>query len=149
VRAVDSRYRTIRSGSGRALAGLSEGGYGALNIGIHHPGEFRVLESWSGYQRADDAGSVFGHRAALLRRNSPQTTVLAAAPALRRAHTTIWFYSGSGDRDLAQNTRFAQLLAGLRLRHRFFVVRGGHNWALWRGNAARAYLAASRGLRGA
>ena len=34
VRAVDQRYRTIANGSGRALAGLSEGGYGALNIGL-------------------------------------------------------------------------------------------------------------------
>ena len=32
VRAVDGRYRTIRSGAARALAGLSEGGYGALNM---------------------------------------------------------------------------------------------------------------------
>jgi enterochelin esterase-like enzyme len=149
VQQVDARYRTIRSGSARALAGLSEGGYGALNIGIHHPGEFRVLESWSGYQRADDIGAIFGHRAALLRQNSPEATVAASAAALRRAHTTIWFYSGTGDRELAQNRDFAQQLTGLRLRHRFFVVRGGHNWALWRGNAARAYLAASKGLRGA
>jgi enterochelin esterase-like enzyme len=149
VHQVDARYRTIRSGSARALAGLSEGGYGALNIGIHHPGEFRVLESWSGYQRADDIGAIFGHRAALLRQNSPEATVAASAAALRRAHTTIWFYSGTGDRELAQNRDFAQQLTGLRLRHRFFVVRGGHNWALWRGNAARAYLAASKGLRGA
>ena len=73
----------------------------------------------------------------------------ASAAALRRAHTTIWFYSGTGDRELAQNRSFAQQLTSLGLRHRFFVVRGGHNWALWRGNAARAYLAASRGLRGA
>ena len=53
--AVDRRYRTIRSGSGRAIGGLSEGGYGALNIGLHHPGRFRVIESWSGYQRADSS----------------------------------------------------------------------------------------------
>ena len=89
------------------------------------------------------------HRAALLRQNSPEATVAGSAAALRRAHTTIWFYSGTGDRELAQNRDFAQQLTGLRLRHRFFVVRGGHNWALWRGNAARAYLAASKGLRGA
>ena len=37
VRAIDARYRTIRSGAGARVAGLSEGGYGALNIGIHHP----------------------------------------------------------------------------------------------------------------
>ena len=37
VRTVDRRFRTIPGGRGRALAGLSEGGYGALNIGLHHP----------------------------------------------------------------------------------------------------------------
>lgn len=149
VRAVDARFRTIRSTAARGLAGLSEGGYGAFNIGLHHPGEFRVLESWSGYERADDIGSIFGHRAALLVHNSPLDTLAAAAPALRRAHTFFWFYSGSDDRFLPQNAAFAAELARRGLAHRFFVVRGGHNWALWRGNAARAMLAASRRLRGA
>src|SRR5204863_4119909 len=60
VRAIDARYRTIQAGAGRALAGLSEGGYGALNIGLAHPGLFRVLESWSGYERADPLRSIFG-----------------------------------------------------------------------------------------
>ncbi len=130
IRAVDARYRTIPTGRARALAGLSEGGYGALNIGLHHPREFQVLESWSGYERADDIGSVFGHRPALLRANSPERTIFRRASALRREHTVIWFYSGNGDQELAQNRRFARTLAGLGLRHRFFVVRGGHNWAL-------------------
>src|SRR5581483_7800833 len=94
VRAVDARFRTIPRGSARALAGLSEGGYGALNIGLHHPGEFRVLESWSGYEQADDIASIFGRNAASLRANSPAATLPSAAPALRRAHTFVWFYSG-------------------------------------------------------
>lgn len=47
VNAIDARYRTIASGAWRGLVGLSEGGYGAMNIGLHHPGEFRLLESWS------------------------------------------------------------------------------------------------------
>lgn len=144
VHAIDARYRTIRRGSARVLAGLSEGGYGAFNIGIHHPGEFGVLESWSGYEKADDLGSIFGHRAALLRRNSPLDTLTAAAKALRRAHTFFWFYSGSGDRFQPQNAAFAKLLARDGLAHHYYVVRGGHNWALWRGNAARALLVASR-----
>jgi enterochelin esterase-like enzyme len=148
VRAVDARYRTIRDQAGRALVGLSEGGYAALNIGLHHPGEFRVLESWSGYERADDIGSIFGHRSSLLRRNSPLLTLSEAAPALRRAGTYLWFYSGTDDRRRAQNISFAADLAQLHLPHRFFVVRGGHNWALWRGNAARALLALSRRLHG-
>jgi enterochelin esterase-like enzyme len=148
VRAVDRRYRTIAAGRARALVGLSEGGYGAFNIGLHHPGEFRVLESWSGYEHADDVGSVFGHQPARLRANSPAFTLGAAAPALRRSHTYLWFYSGTDDRFRSQNAAFASALGRADLAHRFFLVRGGHNWALWRGNAARAMLAASRRLVG-
>lgn len=148
VAAIDRRYRTIRSPAGRALMGLSEGGYGAINIAIHHPREFRVIESWSGYQVADDLGTIFGHRSNLLTANTPLDTLSAAAPTLRAAHTYFWFYSGTDDRFRKQNATFAVELAKAHIPHRFFLVRGGHNWALWRGNAARAYLAASRRLVG-
>jgi len=147
VRAVDARYRTIRAGWARALVGLSEGGYGALNIGVHHPGEFRVLESWSGYVRADDIASIFGKRQAVLRWNSPALTFPAAAAALRAAHTFVWFYSGSVDKSLLpQNREFEQELSRLRIGSHFAVVRGGHDWALWRGQAAKALLAACKRL---
>jgi enterochelin esterase-like enzyme len=108
-----------------------------------------VLESWSGYERADDIGSVFGHRSSLLARNSPSLTLATAAPALRRAHTFLWFFSGTDDKFRTQNAAFAAALQNDHLPYRFFLVRGGHNWALWRGNAARAMLAASRRLVGA
>ena len=146
VDAVDHRYRTVPRGSARILAGLSEGGYGAVNIGLHHPGEFATIESGSGYMVADDLGAIFGHRPRLLTRNTPLDTLAAAAPALRRGHVFVWFYSGSDDRFRPQNAAFAGALAADGIAHRFRVVRGGHNWALWRGNAADAYLAASRHL---
>jgi enterochelin esterase-like enzyme len=149
VNAVDHRYRTIRRGSARVLAGLSEGGYGAINIAIHHPGEFGTVESWSGYMKADDLGSIFGQRRALLSANTPLNTISAAAPPLRKAHTFFWFYTGRDDTFRAQNLRFAEELRTLHIPHLFYVVRGGHNWALWRGNAARAYVAASRNVRAA
>ncbi|HVW89479.1 MAG TPA: alpha/beta hydrolase-fold protein [Gaiellaceae bacterium] len=149
VRAIDARYRTIRSAAGRALGGLSEGGYGSLNIGLHHPGEFRVLESWSGYERADPVRAVFGSGdPSALRRNSPLLTLPRHATELRRDRVRFWFYTGTGDPLRRQNAEFAAELRRLRLPFTYYVVRGGHNWALWRGNAARAYLAASRGLRG-
>lgn len=146
VHAIDSRYRTIRESWARGIGGLSEGGYGALNIAIHHPGEFGVVESWSGYAVADNLGSIFGHRPSLLRWNTPLSTLPKAARALRRAHTFFWLYTGRGDAFLKQNRAFASLLAREHLAHRFRVVHGGHNWALWRGNAGYAYLAASRHL---
>jgi len=146
VRAIDARFRTIRAPWARGIAGLSEGGYGAINIAIHHPREFGLVESWSGYETADNVPSIFGGRASLLARNTPLKTIAAAAGALRRTHTFFWLYSGANDRFLAQNERFVRLLAASGIAHRFRVVRGGHNWALWRGNAAFAYLAASRHL---
>ena len=146
VRAVQSRYRTTKA---RAIGGLSEGGYGAINIALHHPREFKVVESWSGYQRADPVPSVFGKDQRLLRRNSPQLTIGRVAPLLRRLHVYFWMYSGTGDRELQQNDAFAATLGRLHIRHRYFVVHGGHDWALWRGQAANAYLAASRRLHGA
>ena len=148
VRAVDRRYRTIPSGSARALAGLSEGGYGALNIGFHHPREFRVLESWSGYVHADDLRSVFGGRRSVLRWNTPFFRLPHVRRTMLRAHTFVWFYSGTHDSLLPQNRAFAAALTRAGVPHRFFVVRGGHNWALWRGQAARAMLAAGRRVGG-
>jgi enterochelin esterase-like enzyme len=146
VRAVDARFRTIRAGWGRGIGGLSEGGYGAINIAIHHPGEFGLVESWSGYQRADNLPSIFGGSRRLLTYNSPLDTITRVAPALKRAHTFFWLYTGTDDRFRTQNQAFVQELATVGLAHRFRIVHGGHNWALWRGNAADSYLAASRHL---
>ena len=138
VAAIDARFRTIPTGAGRALAGLSEGGYGALNIGLHHPNEFRVLESWSGYERADDLASIFGRRPTLLAYNSPNAELPKVAAALRRDRTYVWFYSGSTDPLRKQNTAFARELARYRIPHDYYLVRGGHNWAIWRGQAEAA-----------
>jgi enterochelin esterase-like enzyme len=147
VRAVDARFRTIRRASGRAIGGLSEGGYGAIDIALHHPREFSVVESWSGYQLADPIRSIFGRDTARLTANSPLLQVVHTAKALRRAHTYFWFYSGTDDKLLRQNRRFAAALGRLNIPHRFLVVRGGHNWALWRGSASVSLLAAMRHLR--
>src|SRR4029079_16359897 len=90
-----------------------------------------------------------GPRRSLRDANRPSLTLAGAAPALRRAHTFVWFYSGNHDHFFKQNAAFATALTQAGIAHRFFVVRGGHNWALWRGNASRALLAASRRLVGA
>jgi enterochelin esterase-like enzyme len=146
VRAIDARYRTIRSAAGRALGGLSEGGYGALNIGLHHPGEFRVLESWSGYTKADDILAIFGHHHSRLAANTPQALVPSAASALRRRDMFIWFYSSREDRLFGQNVAFARELHRFGVQHRFLIVDGGHTWRAWRANFPAALVAASRRL---
>lgn len=146
VKAIDSRYRTIANGAGRAVGGLSEGGYASLNIGLHHPTAFRVLESWSGYEKADDIKSIFGGRPELLAHNSPQVTLPKVAAQLRREHAYVWFYTGRSDTLKGQNERFAAELARLRIDHRFFISDGGHTWRIWRDNAWAAVEVASAHL---
>jgi enterochelin esterase-like enzyme len=148
VNAVDSRYRTIADRSGRAIAGLSEGGYGALNIAFQHPDEFGVVESWSGYERAAKIRSIFGRDSLKLDANSPFLTLHRVARTLRRERTFIWFYTGHGDQDARENQAFAADLKRQRVPHTFLEPSGGHNWALWRGEATAAYLAAARRLAG-
>jgi enterochelin esterase-like enzyme len=147
VRAVDARFRTIRSARGRAIGGLSEGGYGAIDIALHHPHEFSVVESWSGYERPDKIRSIFGADLAGLAANDPRRLLPRVAPTLRRLGTFLWFYSGSTDPLHLQNAAFADQLMRLHVPHQYFLVYGGHNWALWRDNARGAYLAAALRLR--
>jgi enterochelin esterase-like enzyme len=146
IRAIDTHYRTIARGADRALGGLSEGGYASLNIGLHHPSEFRVLESWSGYEKADNVKSIFGGRAGLLGHNSPMLTLPKVASRLRREHAFVWLYTGSTERLRRENERFAAELTRFRIRHRFFIVDGGHTWRLWRNNAWAAMQVASAHL---
>jgi len=146
VRAIDSRYRTIASRQGRGIAGLSEGGYGALNIALQHPGEFSLVESWSGYERAAQNHSIFGRQLEGLAANTPLERVAATAATLRRNRAYFWFYSGTDDPLRLQNREFASALTAARIGHTYLELRGGHNWALWRGMAARSYVVAARRL---
>ena len=59
---------------------------------------------------------------------------------MRRAHVHFWFYSGTDDPLRFENRQFADELKRLHVAHRYLVLRGGHNWALWRGQATRSLL---------
>lgn len=146
VHAIDSTYRTIPSAAGRAIAGLSEGGYGAINIALHHPGEFHVVESWSGYERAPRIPSIFGAAGQRLAANTPLARLPKVAHALRHAHVFFWFYSGTDDPFHRQNREFSRELTEARVPHDYLEVSGGHNWAVWRGNVESSLLAASTRL---
>jgi enterochelin esterase-like enzyme len=146
VKVIDATYRTVPGGSGRGIAGLSEGGYGALNIGLHHPAEFSLMESWSGYMTADSMPAVFGRSPGNLAYNSPARWIRTVARDARARHSYIWFYCGSGDPLVGQNRAFAAELRGLGIAHQFFVVPGSHTWVLWRGQLAQALITASERL---
>jgi enterochelin esterase-like enzyme len=66
VPAVDQRYRTLADRTHRALGGMSGGGFGALNIGLHHVDEFATLVIALPYDDLNDSvGILDGNRAAI------------------------------------------------------------------------------------
>ena len=109
VRVVDSRFRTIANRRGRAIVGVSAGGYGAAAIGFNHLDKYSSIESWSGYfvptdptgQAKLDRGSQAANDRASL-----HTLVKTSVPEIKEAHPFFAFYVGRGDsRFLAENVR--------------------------------------------
>lgn len=73
---VDSTYRTIASREGRAINGLSMGGYGGLTLGLRHPDLFCSIGSHSGALAfAKNAGERLRSNQELpARKNQPSDT---------------------------------------------------------------------------
>jgi S-formylglutathione hydrolase FrmB len=132
--AIDKRFRTIRSRSGRALIGLSAGGFGATVLGLHHLGRFSVVESWSGYfHPTDPTGTQALARGTL---TSAHNLISELKADEQRRPTFFGFYVGDGDRRfLAENLQLNRELDAAHVRHLFAVYSGGHTTKLWEAHA--------------
>ncbi|HSS81406.1 MAG TPA: alpha/beta hydrolase-fold protein [Gaiellaceae bacterium] len=136
---VDAHFRTIGGRRGRALVGLSAGGYGAVLLALHRLDAFSVIESWSGYfhptdpsgLHALDLGSATANRDA-----SAHTFVRSLRRAFTRRPTFFGFYVGQqDDRFRDENVQLHRELAAARVPHVFELYRGGHEQALWNRHA--------------
>jgi enterochelin esterase-like enzyme len=135
---VDSLYRTLPTRAGRAIVGLSAGGFGAMHLGLAHLGTFAVIESWSGYFHPTDPT---GTKAVDLGAGDDvHQQLLVTRARLQRLHTTIAFYVGDADsRFLAENRQLNLELSESRVAHVFRVYSGGHEQQLWQ-RYAKAWL---------
>src|SRR5579863_7373683 len=128
-RVVDARFRTIRSRIGRALIGISAGGYGAMQLALHHLDEFSVVESWSGYFHPTDPTGTKTLDLGSAARNA-QADVHLVLPTVRKklraTQTFIAFYSGRSDwRFFDENETLNQELSEAGVAHVFRAYRGG------------------------
>jgi enterochelin esterase-like enzyme len=141
---IDRRYATLADRRHRALSGLSMGGYGAVNIALHHLKLFSVAESWSGYFTQTPTGPFVHATRAELAAASPAHVVPALAPDIRRRGLRLWLYQGNHDDVPVSAMRaFAREVRGAGATVRADVYRGGHNWGLWRPRVPRALILAS------
>lgn len=133
-RYVDAHFRTIANRSGRAIVGVSAGGYGAMMLGLNHLDTYAVIESWSGYfHPTDPTGTQALDR-------GPPAVVRRLIPQLRRDRlrrpTFVGFYVGNGDtRFRSENMRLDRDLRAAGVPHLFTVYRGAHETSLWRRHA--------------
>ena len=144
---VDKRYRTIQSRYGRAIAGLSMGGYGAIKFGLKNPSTFAFAGSMSGALApatwtADDLKNlktiydslppVFGAAGSDVRKaNDIFQMVQGMSPA--RVAALPYFYLDSGTEDFffEGNHRFAELLREKKIPHEYRELPGDHSWQFW------------------
>lgn len=134
VHAVDARWATIRDRADRGIAGISEGGYGAVNLALRHLPLFGVFESWSGYFVQTPTESFRDASAALLRANSPTLYVAGLRAQLQRYPERGFVYRGAGDRTTtaADQAAFVSRLRAAGGRVAAATYPGTHTWRLWR-----------------
>jgi enterochelin esterase-like enzyme len=147
---ADAHLSTSPSPRGRALEGLSAGGFGAVDIGLRHPGIFGTLGSWAGYFTPVFHDGPFAHATpAVLAAHDPELLVRRDARRLRR--DGVRFYISTGDDHGAIRSRwsvsFAHELHLLRLRHVLWVSPPDLRRIYWRATmpSALAYAVAPLG----
>ncbi len=91
---VDRMLPTVATRAGRAVAGDSMGGYGAMNVALGHPQRFAVVESWLGFF------------------NGLSGELRTAQPTIAREGLRAFVYGAVSDRiaDPLENAPFARAL---------------------------------------
>ncbi len=144
---VDKRYRTIQSRYGRAIAGLSMGGYGAIKYGLKYPATFAFAGSMSGafgvtrYTDKEMGGSnlepfmkTFGPVGSETRKTNDVFEITRGLSPARVA-SLPYFYFDCGTEDAAQhflpNRELSELFLEKKIPHEYRELPGNHSWQYW------------------
>lgn len=137
---IDTHYRAIPDRRDRIILGISEGGYGAMNLGLKHHNEYGTIVSISGYFKADPDEVVpgndpWGHDWALMAANSP-LDYLHRLAGLR--DTNILILDSRQDGGYTRKAiRFAHALTRWYIPHTLILQQApnalvAHYWPYWR-----------------
>ncbi len=136
VKYVDQKYRTIPSPAYRGSGGLSMGGFGAMNIAVHHPDVFGSVIALGGYYLAE--GGVWGNDTAYIRDNSP-FEILPSDKSAWKLH----MYIGAATKDqpyYGYTLQFVHELNRLRIPYRLDIQNGFHSWQVWQVQMYNAFM---------
>jgi len=133
---TDSHYRTIKKPSGRAITGLSMGGYGALYIGMKHSDSFGAAGSMSGgvdlcfKPKSFEKSKVLGEFTANTKRWSDYS-IANVLNQLRGRSLAIIFDCGESDFFIENNRALDKKMTAKGIAHQYTERAGGHTWEYW------------------
>jgi enterochelin esterase-like enzyme len=129
---VDSHYRTIVQPAARAIMGMSQGGYCAAILALHHPDVFGTSISFSGYFHAgvvgDNSARPFGGNQQALNAGSPDVVVGQLARPIRTSLYFIVIAQPSQALYGSQADQFNRLLAVDGYPHLAIAAAEPHGW---------------------
>lgn len=142
---VDEHLPTIRTPQARAIEGLSAGGFGAVDIGLRHPGMFGTLGSWGGYFAPTFRDGPFAHATReFLAAHDPSLLVRSRAAVGVRFYLSIGGSHGGVPR--RWTIQFAHELTTLHLPHELWLLPRAEQGHFWRATVESALEYAARGF---
>ena len=159
---VQQRYRTIETRFGRAIAGLSMGGYGAIKFGLKSPQTFAFAASMSGafaitrFSEEEVPASwreslkLFGPVGSEIRKANDLFEIIRKLPPAGIS-SLPYFYFDCGTEDstliFPSNRELAMLMFEKKIPHEYRELPGDHSWGYWDQQVQGVLQIAARKMR--
>jgi putative tributyrin esterase len=134
---AQERFR-INGGDARAIAGISSGGYAAVNIALKNPGLFFFAGSLSGaleaprnpeFDKFPGFAEVFGAAGS---KTHTENDPFQLAEKTEPQHTSFIFMAcGTEDNTINSQHQFADLLRKRHIAYEAIEFPGEHEWTFW------------------
>jgi S-formylglutathione hydrolase FrmB len=160
---VEKRFRVSTQREGRAIAGLSMGGYGAIKFGLKHPEMFAMAASMSGAFGAASWTEKEHKDPGVIRDSVLQTFGPAGSPtraandvpklvreiSAKKIAPLPYFYFDCGTEDFlfSDNRELASLFVELKIPHEYRQLPGTHAWSYWDAQVQEILKLAAQKLR--
>lgn len=139
---VEARFPVAGDRAHRAIAGVSMGGYGAINIALKHPELFvfagglsPALDvpsrpfSWKRFSQSRQFESIFGPWKSKARRaNDPFVEIRSVDPT---GTPFLFMTCGEQESFLSPSRQFAAILEKRHFAYEFHTGPGSHDWNQW------------------
>jgi putative tributyrin esterase len=160
---VEKRFRVSKERDGRAIAGLSMGGYGAFKFAVKYPDKFVFAASMSGaldavtWNAKDMVGleailktlsPVFGEAGSQTRLKNDLTRLYGDASENSLSQLPYFYLDcGTEDTFLRSTQNLSDLLLKRKIRHELRLLPGNHGWVYWNQQIPEVLQVASRHLK--